>query len=100
MATKEAQIKAKTTNAIYTRIESMRPGNNKKDTIRSWERAAQNIKNNNNANSTEKYKADELLDALSMMEGGRKKTRTRKHKQSKHKKTRTRKHKHNKSCKH
>lgn len=95
MATKEAQIKTKSTNAIYTQIESMRPGNNKKDTIRSWERAARNIKNNNNASSLEKYKADELLDTLEMIGGGRKKTR--KHK---HKKTRTRKHKHNKSCKH
>jgi hypothetical protein len=81
-------------------IESMRPGNNKKDTIRSWERAARNIKNNNNASSLEKYKADELLDTLEMIGGGR----TRKHK---HKKTRRHKHirrkhkhKHSKSCKH
>jgi hypothetical protein len=97
MATKEAQIKTKSTNAIFTQIESMRPGNNKKDTIRSWERAARNIKNNNNASSLERYKADELLDTLEMMGGGRKKTRAR---TRKHKKTRTRKHKHSKSCKH
>ena len=97
MSSKIRDIKTRPTNAIFMEIESIRNNNQKAKTIRSWEKAARVIENDNNASPPAKHKAGELRDALSMM-GGRK-TRRKSHKRSKSRKSKHRKSKHRKSRK-
>lgn len=96
MSSKINDIKTKSTNEIYVKINSIRNNNEKSKAIRSWDKAAKEIENSNNESPTAKHMAGELRDVLSMM-GGRKTRKNRKSKRSKSRKSKRSKSKRSKS---